>query len=433
MNDKLKFIMLSAGLGKRMQPLSAHYLPKPMFPLGGSVPISELWVKKAVECGIRDISMNVSVLSQTIMEYFNDGSRFGANISYIEEKEPSGTLGGVCKQVLGNNAKQVNKDEIPLRNEEFSGETLIVVSADIISSFSARDLREMYKLHKSKKAAMTILLTPIPDDKKGEFGTVELADIETINSGISSIGRIKAFWEKRPDSPSNLNNASVYLIEKEFLKYIDRFRTPASLDEKKPFYDFGKHVFPAMLGNLDYLKLPKEFKLYGAVYNGLWLDVGRKRDYLDVNKMVLDGKLDIALPYKKQDWGYLGNNTIVDLNKVKIIPPVIIGDNCLIENGAELGPYASIGDGWKISASCRVANSILWERLSYFGGGGKVFSTEECKKFDNHELTDKANIENCIIAGGAVNRDLKEKVIEADPKGGLSVLPIDYIPAGKRA
>ncbi len=106
-NGKIKLAVLAAGLGKRMDPLTAHHLPKPMFPIGGSVPMAEIWVRRSIKSGITDISMNLCVLSNTIKNYFKDGARFGANIAYVEEDTPSGTLGGVCKQALGNRAKKV--------------------------------------------------------------------------------------------------------------------------------------------------------------------------------------------------------------------------------------------------------------------------------------------------------------------------------------
>jgi NDP-sugar pyrophosphorylase family protein len=98
------------------------------------------------------------------------------------------------------------------------------------------------------------------------------------------------------------------MIEMELIRALDPLRTEARLDIPNAFYDFGKHVFPALLGRLPYASLPRDFILWGIEYQGRWFDVGQKRDYLRVNELLLDGKLDVPLPYEQLPWGYLGSN-----------------------------------------------------------------------------------------------------------------------------
>ncbi|MCP4546673.1 MAG: nucleotidyltransferase family protein, partial [bacterium] len=269
-----------AGLGKRMDPLTAHHLPKPLFPLGGKVRMAEVWVRRMVKSGIPDISMNLCVLGETIRRYFRDGSRFGADIAYVEEDTPSGTLGGVCKQGLGEKARLVRPAEERSQVPEFQGSTLIVPSGDIVTNFSSDLLEEMYDIHKRAGAAFTVVLVPVPWERRKDFGTVILDRPEERKGIISKSGRIEEFIEKDPNSPSNLNNASIYMIEMDLLRALDPLRTEASLEAANPFYDFGKHVFPAMLGRLPGISLPGSFLLWGIQYDGSWFDVGQKRDYL---------------------------------------------------------------------------------------------------------------------------------------------------------
>ena len=432
-NGKIKLAVLAAGLGKRMDPLTAHHLPKPMFPIGGSVPMAEIWVRRSIKSGITDISMNLCVLSNTIKNYFRDGARFGANIAYVEEDTPSGTLGGVCKQALGNKAKKVLKNETMPGVGEFKGTTIIAPSGDIVTNFDSELLEQMYDIHKKKGAALTMVLSPIPWEKRGEFGTAELESPESLKGSISKSGKIINFREKDPNSPSNLNNASIYMIEMDLLNVLDPLRTEADPMLDEPFYDFGKHVFPTMLGKLKYVTLPKDFLLWGIQYDGIWFDVGRKRDYLNVNKSFLDGEFELELSYERLPWGYLGTNVAIDFSKVTIVPPVIIGNDCIIAPETTLGPYAVIGDGWTIERKACVSNSVLWKRYSYFPDNGDEISVNERKVDDMHQVRRGVTIDECIIVGGTIESDLHEKTVDVLQDGRTEILPIDYMPKGKRA
>ena len=433
LRGKIKGCILAAGLEKRMKPLTVSHLPKPMFPLGGKIPMAEIWVRRFIESGITNISMNLCVLSETVKRYFEDGSKYAADIKYIDEDLPSGTLGGVCKHGLGKKARQVFNGEKASDYDEFEGSTLIVPSGDVVTNFGSELLEQMYEIHNRVGSAFTMVLVPIPWERRKDFGTVVLDNPDPIDGIVSKYGRIKEFREKDPNSKSNLNNASIYMIEMELLKYLDKYRTEARVDIKNPYYDFGKHVFPSMLKSLEYLSLPKDFTLWGIQYDGRWFDVGQKRDYLQVNKALLDGELNMELPYEKLPWGYLGTNTKIDFSKVTIVPPVIIGNNCIIEPGSTLGPYAVIGDDWVVEKGARVSNAVLWGRYSFFTKDGVERSPNDRKLVDRHEVRRNVSIESAIVVGGAIQTDIKEKTVDVLEDGKLSILPIDYVPGGERA
>lgn len=393
----------------------------------------EVWVRRLVESGITDISMNLCVLSETIKRHFGDGSKFAAKIDYVDEEVPSGTLGGVCKQALGVESKRLLSEKDHPASQAFKGSTVIAPSGDIVTNFGSELLEEMYDIHKKVGAALTMVLVPVAWERRKDFGTVVLENPITRPGIVSKSGRIKEFVEKDPNSPSNLNNASIYMIETELLRALDALRTEADVDVAKPFYDFGKHVFPALLGRLSDLTIAKKFPLWGIQYDGSWFDVGQKRDYLRVNEYLLDGKIEIALPYEKLPWGYLGTNVNIDFSKVTIIPPVVIGNNCIVEPGATLGPYAVIGDDWRIQKRVQLRHAVLWGRYSYFDDQGREIQAEARKQVDRHEIRSGVTVEHSIIAGGDIQSDIREQTVDVDDDGELRILPIDYIPEGPRA
>ncbi|MEM7357148.1 MAG: NDP-sugar synthase [Acidobacteriota bacterium] len=423
LSGQLKGAVLAAGLGSRMEPLTTRHLPKPVFPLGGKVPMAELWVQRFVASGITDLSMNLCVLKEAIKRHFADGSRFGADIAYVEEETPSGTFGGVCKQVLGSAAKRVSAGEAAVDLPPFQGSTLIVPSGDIVTNFGSDLLAEMVDIHRRAGAAFSMVLVPVPWERRKDFGTVVLDAPESRSGKISKSGRITEFLEKDPDSPSNLNNASIYMIERELLEALDPLRTESAVGVSEPFYDFGKHVFPAMLGRLPYVSLPKDYLLWGVQYDGAWFDVGQKRDYLRVNEQVLDGKIDIELPFERQPWGFLGADTEIDPARVEIVPPVVIGNRCVVEAGATLGPYAVIGDGWTIEKGARIRNSVLWEEVHE---GGATAASER-------RVGAGVSIAESIVVDGPVERDVTEKTVHVAADGRLEIHPLDAVPQGPRA
>ncbi len=431
--NKIMLAILAAGLGSRLKPLTVHHRPKPLFPLGGSVALTELWIKRAKEAGISNISMNLCVLSKAIKDYYQELSQYSDSIKYVEEQTPTGTLGGICKQVLGNKSKKVMENEIVPEIEEFDGTTVLAPSGDIVTNFDADLIKHMYNIHKQKGAAFTMVLCPVPWDEIGEFGTVVLDSPEELKGDISKSGRIVEFLEKDPNSPSNLNNASIYMIEKDLLKILDPIRTEAAVGVHEPFYDFGKHVFPAMLGNLDYVTLPKDCLLWGIQYDGLWFDIGRKPDYISVNKAVLDEDVNVELPYKKKAWGYMGNGGNCDFSKVTIEPPVIIGNECVIEPGAKLGPYCIIGDGWTVEKDACITNSVLWKHYSFYTDDGDEIPADKRKSVDEHRICKGVSIDQCIIVGGTIDNDLQGKTVDVLENGQIDIIPNDWVPEGQRA
>jgi NDP-sugar pyrophosphorylase family protein len=210
-------------------------------------------------------------------------------------------------------------------------------------------------------------------------------------------------------------------------------RTEAKPELQGAFYDFGKHVFPALLDKLPYARLPADNLLWGVQYDGRWFDVGQKRDYLRVNEHLLDGNLDLALPFEKLPWGYLGTDVAIDFAQVTIVPPVVIGSHCTVEPGATLGPYAVIGDGWTIERNACIRHSVLWERYPMFRDDGSRVTDSQRRLIDRHEVREGVKIEECIVAGGMIEEGIRESTVEVLENGRVAVSSIDDQPQGVRA
>ncbi len=94
----LRAIVLAAGRGSRMRPLSDR-TPKPLLEVHGK-PLIEWHLEALAEGGVREVVVNTAWLEDRIVERVGDGSRFGLAITYSREGRDHGgaleTAGGIA-------------------------------------------------------------------------------------------------------------------------------------------------------------------------------------------------------------------------------------------------------------------------------------------------------------------------------------------------
>lgn len=91
----MKAMILAAGHGKRMRPLTNH-LPKPLLEVAGKPLI--LWhIERLRDAGITDLVINIAWKGWKIPEKLGDGSAYGVTINYSDEQEMGAleTAGGI--------------------------------------------------------------------------------------------------------------------------------------------------------------------------------------------------------------------------------------------------------------------------------------------------------------------------------------------------
>ncbi|MFJ4344497.1 N-acetylmuramate alpha-1-phosphate uridylyltransferase MurU [Pseudomonas sp. NPDC089401] len=91
----MKAMILAAGKGERMRPLTLH-TPKPLVPVAGQ-PLIEYHLRALAGAGFTEVVINHAWLGQQIEDHLGDGSRFGLSIRYSPEGEPLETGGGIFK------------------------------------------------------------------------------------------------------------------------------------------------------------------------------------------------------------------------------------------------------------------------------------------------------------------------------------------------
>jgi mannose-1-phosphate guanylyltransferase/phosphomannomutase len=233
----MKGMILAAGEGRRMRPLTDH-LPKPMLPIAGK-PLLEHTLTYLRDNGITDLAINLYHLPQAVIDYFGDGSRWGVNLRYSVEERLLGSAGGVK------------------RLQDFFDDTFIIFYGDLLTR---TDLRPMMARHQQAGVTATIGLYHVPDP--WNRGIVQLDDQ----------GLITRFAEKPPRDQvfSSLANAGIYVLEPNVLT-----RIPAD-----QLYDFGHDVFPAMLTD--------GLSLAGYVIEDLLIDIGLPEKYEEANRAMIN-------------------------------------------------------------------------------------------------------------------------------------------------
>ncbi len=119
-------LIMAGGFGKRLMPLTSNK-PKPLLSIEDG-PLLEKLIENLSESGFKHITIAIHYKSEMIKDYFQDGSKWGIEIDYIEEIEPLGTGGAI--KLLG---------ESKIGNFPF-----LVLNADLVTRVNFKSLIESH-------------------------------------------------------------------------------------------------------------------------------------------------------------------------------------------------------------------------------------------------------------------------------------------------
>ncbi len=94
----MKAMILAAGRGERMRPLTDH-LPKPLLVAGGK-PLIQHHIEKLKLAGITQLVINHAWLGQKLVDYLGSGEQFGVEISWSAEGAAGLETAGGIRQAL---------------------------------------------------------------------------------------------------------------------------------------------------------------------------------------------------------------------------------------------------------------------------------------------------------------------------------------------
>lgn len=144
----MKAMILAAGRGERMRPLTDH-LPKPLLSVAGK-PLIVHHLQHLAAAGITEIVINHAWLGHLIEQQLADGRDYGVNIRYSPEGAVGIETAGGIKQAL------------PLLGDA----PFVVVNGDVLTDFP---FGQLPKLAPDKLAHLILVPNPV-QHPNGDFG-----------------------------------------------------------------------------------------------------------------------------------------------------------------------------------------------------------------------------------------------------------------------
>jgi len=206
----MKALLLAAGLGTRLQPIT-HRIQKCLVPISGK-PLIEYWLDNLSQTSITDFLINTHHHAYQMQSYIQR-SKYASKVTLVHEENLLLTGGTI------------------LQNRDFiNNKTFMLVHAD---NLCLCDFNAFIKAHTSRPKNTLITMMLFHTSNPESCGIVE-CDEE---------GIVQHFYEKVIAPPSNLANGAIYICEPEIIDFL------VSLNQKE--IDFSTEVIPHFLGRIN--------------------------------------------------------------------------------------------------------------------------------------------------------------------------------------
>lgn len=227
----MKAMILAAGLGNRMRPLTLH-TPKPLLEVGGK-PLIVWHIEKLAAMGVNEVVINTAWLGEKLAQALGDGSQFGVKILWSHEGEGLETAGGII-------------NALPLLGDE----PFILVNGDV---WTTMDFAPLLNVELGENLAHLVLVQNPEQHPNGDF---------TLADG-------KAYTFDQQISGENLTFSGVSVIHPKMFAGLEAGKCP-----------LAPLLKAAMLEN----------KIAASKLTGIWVDVGTPERLNALDLMIREGK-----------------------------------------------------------------------------------------------------------------------------------------------
>lgn len=296
----MKALVLAAGQGKRLQPLTTA-LPKPLAPVGGR-PVIEHLLARLPDEGIDAAVINLHWRGEQIVERLGAGDAFGLPLAYAHEQQMLGTAGAItgARGLLG-------------------GDDFMVLSGDGLHDVALRDIAER---HRASGAVATITVRRLPRPE-----TCALV-------ALDEAGMVTRFVEKPPAEEvfTDLASIGIYCF------------SPAAVElVTEEHSDIAQDLIPTLLD--------RGMPVAAIETDAWWSDIGTLEELAAANLAVVAGEVRTALPAARTGAAGVHRYTGTSVGRdVVMAGPVAAGPHATIAAGAHIHgavilPGASVPEG----------------------------------------------------------------------------------------
>ncbi|QTH42276.1 HAD-IIIA family hydrolase [Cohnella sp. LGH] len=185
-------VIMAGGKGTRLHAITNDEIPKPMAPILGK-PILEWQIEILKSNQVSQILIVTGHLGEQIEKHFENGAKYGVNISYYREEQPLGSAGalGEVKEWLSENH-------------------FLLVYGDVIFDI---DVSKMERFHREKQSSATLFVHPNSHPYDSDL---------VIANEARRITGFNAKTNKRDDWYNNCVNAGFYILNKEICDLVKK-------------------------------------------------------------------------------------------------------------------------------------------------------------------------------------------------------------------
>lgn len=315
----MKALILAGGAGTRLRPIT-HTSAKQLVPVANK-PILFYGIEAMVAAGITEIGVIVGDTRDEVMAALGDGSRFGAQITFIPQDAPLGLAHCVliASDFLGD-------DDFVM----YLGDNLLEQDlAAFVRAFEA-------ERHSAEPPSAQILLKRVPDPHR--FGIAEL----------DGAGNVVRLVEKPVDPPTDLALVGVYLFD-------------------RTINDAVRAIEPSARGELEITDaiqwlVDQGCRVRQEELTGWWIDTGKLTPLLEANRLLLE-KIDTRVDGDVDEGSVLDGRVVVEAGarvvNSTLRGPLVIGAGSVVEHSF-VGPFSAIGNDCRVSHS-EIEHSVVMD------------------------------------------------------------------------